>query len=426
LWGLFSHIPACEGFAHFSRLRPGQGRRRAFRCRDVTPSNRRRRRIRRGIALATALASFALVTAREPGADAAASGAPALSIRVKGNRLVDGTGKTVRLLGVNRPGMDVRTASGECWSIPPNPAEITALAAWKINAVRIPLNQDCWLGINGVSKVTGGAAYQRGLHRYVDALHARGWYVVLDLHRSAPGRLPATFMQAMPDASHSPAFWSSVAKSFKNDKAVLFDLYNEPHLADVLPEGSNYWKCWRSGCVVPIVYSEKNGQRQTMRTSWRAAGMQQLINAVRSTGSKQPVLLEGLAYGNRLSATDSGPISWLTYKPVDPAGQLVASVHVYNEPVGCVNLACWNQQYAAVARQYPVVTGEFGQAGCAHDFMDKYMKFADSKGISYLAWSWSLEKDCRRQAGMSLITDWTGTPSSSGRGFRAHLAALAR
>ena len=34
------------------------------------------------------------------------------------------------------------------------------MKTWSINAVRVPLNEDCWLGINGVKPQYGGAAYR--------------------------------------------------------------------------------------------------------------------------------------------------------------------------------------------------------------------------------------------------------------------------
>lgn len=339
-----------------------------------------------------------------------------LSIRVVDNRLVDGAGRVVRLLGVNRPGMDAITGTGQCWSIPANPSEVDAMLTWRINAVRIPLNEHCWLGINGVTRATANS-YRAGLHRYVDLLHQRGLYAILDLHRSAPGKLQATSMQAMPDADHAPAFWRSLAVSFRSDRAVLFDLYNEPHLGDVMPQGSDYWACWLSGCELDVVYTVSGGRQYPAPYSWRAAGMQQLVNTVRRSGAKQPIMLSGLNYAN-------GFTGWLSHVPVDPARQLVASAHVYDAST-CATVSCWKQQYLPIARRYPLVTAELGQAGCSHTFLDRYMKFADAHGISYLGWSWSLEKDCRLQEQMSLITAWDGTPSSSGIGLRNRLRALA-
>jgi hypothetical protein len=146
--------------------------------------------------------------------------------------------------------------------------------------------------------------------------------------------------------------------------------------------------------------------------------MQQLVNAVRRTGATQPIMLSGLNYANYLKG-------WLNYIPVDPSNQLIASIHVYNSDA-CLTLTCWSQQYAPVASQYPVVTAELGEDDCSDGFMDQYMQFADANGISYLGFSWSIETSCSSPSGASLITNWNGTPSSSGAGLQGHLLTLAR
>ena len=45
---------------------------------------------------------------------------------------------------------------------PDRPASIEAMKSWHINAVRVPLNESCWLGINGVDAGRCGAAYRSG------------------------------------------------------------------------------------------------------------------------------------------------------------------------------------------------------------------------------------------------------------------------
>jgi hypothetical protein len=264
------------------------------------------------------------------------------------------------------------------------------VASWHINAVRIPLNEDCWLGINGLSAAYGGASYQSAIHAYVSLLHQAGLYAILDLHWNAPGTVAATGQQQMPDADHAPAFWSSVATSFKSDPAVLFDLYNEPH--DVS------WGCWLNGCTAP---------------GWQTAGMQSLVNAVRATGATQPIMVGGLAWANDLSG-------WLANQPVDPGSSLVASYHTYNFNV--CDPTCWNATVAPLAKSVPVVTGELGEDDCAHAYIDQYMSWADQRGISYLAWTWDTW-DCA--GGPALISAYSGTPTAFGLGFRAHLNSLA-
>ena len=50
------------------------------------------------------------------------------------------------------------------------------------------------------------------------------------------------------------------------------------------------WDCWLAGCEIPSGgrFSERHG-------AYLAAGMQQLVDAVRSTGATQPLMLGGTA-----------------------------------------------------------------------------------------------------------------------------------
>jgi hypothetical protein len=64
-----------------------------------------------------------------------------------------------------------------------------------------------------------------------------------------------------------------------------------------------------------------------------------------------------------------------------------------------------------------VIATEFGQGGCSHAFIDRFMNWADSSGVSYLAWTWNLF-GCGAPA---LISSWDGTPTAYGDGVRAHL-----
>ena len=334
-----------------------------------------------------AVALAALATA------GAGSGATGLSVRVDGNRLVDARGHPLRLLGVNHSSLEYMCVSARA-VLADGPIDARAIAAmktWRINAVRVALNEACWLGINGAKP--GGPAYRRGVAAYVSHLHAAGLIVILELHFNAPGALPAKGQQVMPDADHTPAFWTSVARTFRHDRALILDLYNEPH--DIS------WRCWRDGC----------------RTAdgWQAAGMQTLVKTVRASGFHGPIMLGGIAWSNDLT-------QWLRWRPADPDRQLIASFHLYDF-TGCANEDCWNGTIAPVAKVVPVVTGEVGEKDCAHGFIDSYMAWADAHGISYLGWTWNVW-DCR--AGPALISAWDGTPTSFGIGFRDHLAAISR
>jgi endoglucanase len=181
-----------------------------------------------------------------------------------------------------------------------------------------------------------------------------------------------------------------VARTFAADPAVIFDLYNEPNGIS--------WQCWREGCVLPA--------------GWRTAGMQSLVDAVRSAGAEQPIIATGLDWGNDLS-------SWLRYRPHDPAHQLVAGLHVYND-LACSTVACWNSSVLPVAGKVPVVAAELGDKTCYAGFVSSFMSWADSVDVSYLGWSWN-PTGC---AGPALISSWEGRPTSYGAVLRTHLTEL--
>ena len=90
--------------------------------------------------------------------------ATALSISVVGNHLVDGGGTTVRLLGADVPGTEYACEEGWGYSdVPITQASADAVAAWHADAVRVPLNEDCWLGINGQPSYGSEAGYRSAI-----------------------------------------------------------------------------------------------------------------------------------------------------------------------------------------------------------------------------------------------------------------------
>lgn len=179
-----------------------------------------------------------------------------LVAHVQDNHLVDASGNILRLLGVNRSGSEYVCLGGSgVFDGPVDATAIAAIKAWHVNAVRVPLNEDCWLGINlpAINPYIG-SAYQEAIVAFVQALNNAGMYVILDLHWNAPGTYIANQQQPMADLDHGPAFWSSVATTFKEFPGVIFDLYNEPDVSN--------WECWQSGCSV----SNSDG-------TWSTAGM---------------------------------------------------------------------------------------------------------------------------------------------------------
>jgi hypothetical protein len=326
-------------------------------------------------------------------------------LHVSGNQLLNSSGQPVRLVGVDRSSAEYSCLSGGTTNVfddPNNLSDIPAILSWGINVVRIPLNEDCWLGINGepVASYTY-TFYQQTIEAYVNQLTADNVAVILDLHWNNSGSNQANSQEPMPDLDHAPAFWTSVANTFKSNSSVIFDLYNEPY-----PSGSTAWQCWLDGSTAANTAPCIGGP-------FAIAGMQTLVNTVRATGATNPLMLGGLAYSNDLS-------QWLQYEPTDPLNDLIASVHVYNFNT-CSTVSCWTSTIAPVAAKVPVIAGEIGENDCADTFINTLMNWFDSENISYLAWSWN-PYSCAN--GPSLITDFNGDATAFGAGFKAHLLSL--
>jgi len=338
-------------------------------------------------------------------------GGAAPALHVSGNRLLTASGATYRLLGVNRSGGEFACIQGNgMWDGPMDQASINAMRTWKVRTVRVPLNEECWLGTSSVPAAgASGATYQQNVRNYVNLLIASGITPIVEMHwnygqyggaGAGCSEVIARCQKPMPDAQYAPQFWTSVANTFKGNDAVVLDLFNEPY--PDIPAGNVTagWACYRDGGTCPGI-------------GYQVAGFQSLVNAVRATGATNVIMVGGLTWSNNIA-------QWLTYKPSDPLNNLMAFAHVYNFNA-CISTSCWNSEWAPVAASVPLTISEIGENTCAHSFIDQVMSWADSHGVGYLGWTWNTWP-CT--SGPALITDYNGTPTAFGQGFRDHLISV--
>ncbi|MET0419918.1 MAG: cellulase family glycosylhydrolase [Actinoplanes sp.] len=330
------------------------------------------------------------------------------ALSLDGNRLVDQDGQTVRLRGFNLAGAEYACVDGIGFfdtpdGLAPGEPVLRAMRGWAgANAVRVPLNEQCWLGLPAVPAAYAGEAYRRQIREFVRGLTAHGFVAVLDLHRSAPADGVPREQEPMPDRDHSVEFWRSVAAEFRSGP-VVFDLFNEP-FPDQQGQG---WPCWRAGgCTLT---SANTGR------PYVAAGMDELITAIRDAGADVVLLAGGLNWAETLDG-------WLPNRPHDPLGRLAASFHAYSFNEECADLGCYDRVLAPIAAEVPLIAGEVGPTlrpdpaavdrdcpasavrggGWARDTLD----WLDEHGAGYTAWSWNPWRDC-----WSLVTGWDGAPT---------------
>jgi hypothetical protein len=317
----------------------------------------------------------------------------------RAGKIVDKNGNVLVLHGADESGTENYCTT---WGPPPivispqgGPSPLTqdsldAMKSWGLNTVRIPLNEDCWLGINGVDPSVGGASYQAPILAAVNLItQTNGMYAILDLHWSAPGTTLPKGQGAMPDLDHTVTFWQQVAAAYKDNGSVIFDLFNEP----VMASGTNdaQFACWKNGS------STANGGDCPM-VNFAVAGMQQLLTAVRGAGAQNLVMLGGVGYASQLGL-------WPTYVPADTLSppNIAASWHVYDDQGGCtadgpttVATLCGTSGLggeAVLNAGYPIVVGETGTYSCSASvgqaWWPLFLSWADAQGIGFVAWSWS-------------------------------------
>lgn len=337
---------------------------------------------------------------------------PAVEPVVRDGELVDArTGEPWVPRGVNWSGFEHACAQGWGYSgLDPlgesaEDEQAALIASWGADTVRLPLNQDCWLGTRSapvsddfVERTPLG--YRRAVDRFVRALNDEGLVVVLDLHSRKRIGSAGFGSTAMPD-SESLAFWRSVAAQYSASPSVLFDAFSAPHSREDVrgrPVFELGWRCWgRGGCEVPV--EDDRTPTRPDRSTYEALGMADLVAAIRRAGAEQPILLSGLDRANDLSA-------WADWVPEDD--QLVAAFHAYD--TAACGPACWEEVLAPLADRVPVLTTELGAEDPTDGWVADYLRFAAEHDIGSLLWVWAE----RPGDPMALVSDLDATPTPWG------------
>jgi hypothetical protein len=367
-------------------------------------------------------------------------------VKVSGNKLVDGTGKTLQIRGVDVSALEFNVIDNAEQAPGGKPFDywggqypnLSAIAAWKGFAMRIPLNEQSYLnqtaydpGASATSPQTAELAdplnsYRAVVKQIVDAATAAGMYVILDLHKNAPPAvitgLTTTPLQLLSNTSaqsefsdeNSIAFWTSVATDYQNYPNVIFDLFNEPHIdhfvtptnLPTIPGQTQgeiaQWFILLHGGTGQLIY----GDNQTYSQNYSVPGMQAMLNAVRATGATNVVMVAGVSWAQDTSL-------WTQFVPTDPLNQLACSWHAYPS-AGAPSQPGFPDNFAWAATilsaGYPIIIGETGDesaTGSTAKWFPTLLPWADTNNVSVFAWSWN----AWGAANDDLITNADGTPT---------------
>lgn len=306
------------------------------------------------------------------------------TLRVEGNRFVDGTGRTFVFRGVSIADPDKLATEGQ-WGR----RLFKEIHRWGANSVRLPVHPRSW-------RDRGQQAYFALLDQAVVWANELDLYLIIDWH--SIGDLASGHYQHpmyATDRQETLRFWHDIAYRYQAvPTTAVYELFNEPTTLQE-PWGQAEWMAWK-------------------------ALNEQMIDVIRAIDDEVIPLVAGFNW-----AYDLTPVATA---PVDRPGIAYAS-HPYpqkEQPDPATRerfFDLWDAAWGFASQHYPVICSELGwvqpDGYGAHvpvkndgSYGPQIIEFMESRGISWTAWvfdpHWS----------PTLINDWSFTPSEQGAFFR--------
>ena len=229
------------------------------------------------------------------------------------------------------------------------------------------------------------------------------------MHDDAKAGSPYGSNATLPKAE-DVTFWKAIAAHYKDNPMVMFDVYNEPKAPN--------WQTWlHGGGTVDGAH---------------VVGFQDLVDAIRSVGAKQVIVVEPGSAGGKGAGTGTDPNAvaeeggWSTIGTNtinDP--NIMYSLHVYQGIVAPAQVL--DAKWGPILNHYPIFYGEWallpnrsGKSGLAHcagiapgqadNIVNNFLNYMASRNASWSAWQFAphtLVQDYRTFTPTSLDTQWT-------------------
>ena len=320
-----------------------------------------------------------------------------VALHVVGNQLENPSGQPVVLRGVNVDGQEGWGKAGgglyyDSYTQAAVQQGVTTALNWNANLIRLPVNQDFWLGLDpGVNKTS----YIADIDALIRQVSNAGGYVMLVAKVTDGGTgnpLLESGNYSLPD-NNTTAFWKSVSQHYANNPAVMFDLFNEP----------GHWNAtyaqWRNGSTR---FSENVDGHNV---SYASPGLEGLIQAIRTVpgGNHTIIAAEAMNYAHDFSSISTAITqgNGLT----DTANQLIYSVHIYPNTVSDSSVVANlnNLLPASVTDHYPLYVGEWGadinpglegavaRTTTVTAWNQNLLKWLSTKPYSWTAWAINAE-----------------------------------
>lgn len=187
------------------------------------------------------------------------------------------------------------------------------LAAWGSDTIRFQVSQE---GLDPQSNIYS-ASFFNSFVQAVQNARSAGLNVIVSLQDECQSGDPAT--TNYPDARNLRV-WTALAPQFRNDLGIMFEIYNEPEPAANTAD----WQTWKTT-------------------------FNNIIAAIRSTGTKNVVIADGLEFATTLSGAPD-----LT----DSADSVAYAVHPYFHQAN-LTPSFWDAHFGTFAATHPVIVTEW-------------------------------------------------------------------
>lgn len=288
-------------------------------------------------------------------------------LRTSGNRIINSaTGVPILLRGINRSGLEYSDPDeqGFLSGASISRAEIQFIVnGWRANIIRLPFNQDFVLrGRNGRT----AEEYQQSLDQLIYWASMFGAYTLLDLQWLDAERIYGgnqNFVAPLPNLQ-STELWSTLAGRYKDEPAVLYDLFNEPHdrlLDDPWPLNKP------DGTTYPA------SQMRVTMNEWQPWALT-LTAAIRNENPDALIFIGGTNWAYDLRGM-----------PIEDLENVVYSTHIYPNKG-----SDWDNVFGDLSESVPVFAGEIGgtESPDELDYVRRLLVYLKQREIGFAAWSW--------------------------------------
>jgi hypothetical protein len=160
---------------------------------------------------------------------------------------------------------------------------------WKADAIRFQVSQT---GLDPQQR-SDTTAYIDHIKYGVNLAQQNGMVVILSMQDQS---LSCGYAHALP-SSETVRAWQNLATHFKDNKYVMFEIFNEPQSQTSDAD----WNQWRNGGSSPTT----NNPEISGGTTYNVVGHQQVLETIRATGAKNIIIADGANKSGKFQACTS-------------------------------------------------------------------------------------------------------------------------